>query len=371
MVPLVAYGLMLLSVPTLVAALELGSWAALKFRGETPYPPFYFASQESVAKDYPNHRWYDVLDPHLSHANSVDYLKKHLPDFHVLPGFVAYANPNDKNRLRIFVLGGSTTEPHFRMGPSESDPYSHECWPYFLQKRLDELGIPAVVFNGGVAGYNSNQELLKLVRDVLPMKPDIVLSLDGENDQGFAHANKKHPMIHPYQWRVFSTLAGEPEPFRFLPNTVALVKQATASADEKRLSVTFGPDVSTTPWDQWERNIRLMHAVCAELGVDYLDLRQPVLGVGNHQPTPEDAALLREFAETPNAVKIKYLETLREFYDKTNGVPARAPYCVDLVDVFANKSGMYRDARHQTPAGGDVIAGAVVAELQRRNLLHQ
>ncbi len=370
-VVLIAYAALLLTVPAMLAAIEITSWFVLAQRGELRYPLFISPAKQQPVKPgaITNQPWFDTLDPLLSHAYSVDYLKRGMPEFWVSEGFVAYANPAEKNRLRIFALGGSTTEPYFMMRANDPSSYSHESWPFFLQQRLDALGIPAIVFNGGVAGYSTNQELLKLLRDVLPLQPDIVLSLSGVNDQGFAHSDKLHPMIHPHQARTFAALAAPPPPTRFLPNTGALARHLLAP--EPPLHVSLGPEVRTAPWTQWERNLRLMHAACSEMGTPFLAFRQPAIGVGQHTPTADESAMLQAYIDSvskPGAT-VTYADVLRLFYDHTNDVPGRLPYCVDLVDIFGDTPGAYRDARHQTAVGARMIADAMLAELQQRHLL--
>lgn len=367
----VAYTAVLLTPLLAVVAAEIISWTMLGLRDEPRYALFLRPEVHTAPAAITSQPWFNVLDPLLSHAYSVDFLKHGMPEFWVSEGFVAYANPEDKERLRIVALGGSTTEPYFMMQANDPASYSYESWPYFLQKRLDELGIRAIVFNGGVAGYSTNQELLKLLRDVLPLRPDIVLSLSGINDQGFAQSDKKHPMIHPHQVKTFSTLAGDAAPTRFLPNTVAFARSLLTPKSE--ISVTFGPEIKTAPWTQWEQNLRLMHAACAEFSVPFLAFRQPAVGVGAHTPDAEEFEFLRKYNEAvaPPGATITYADVIRQFYDKTNDTPARLPYCIDLVDVFADKPGMYRDARHQTAAGAQAIADAVLAEAQRRNLFHK
>ena len=55
-----------------------------------------------------------------------------------------------------------------------------------------------------MSGYTSAQELLKLVRDVLPLKPDIVIQWD--YDIGFLHS---FPAIHS-SISFFKTLSSLP-----------------------------------------------------------------------------------------------------------------------------------------------------------------
>lgn len=107
--------------------------------------------------------------------------------------------------------------------------------------------------------------------------------------------------------------------------------------------------------------------------MEYLCFRQPVMGVGKYAPSKDEEGFLDKYSKAVSGSGSgpTYVEVLGQFYDETKDVPGRLPYCVDLVDLFDGKHGMYRDARHQTSVGAAVIADAMIAELQRRNALPQ
>jgi hypothetical protein len=67
-----------------------------------------------------------------------------------------------------------------------------------LSKLLTADGYSGTIVNGGTGGYSSNQELIKLIRDGLEFKPDIVISYSGINDMG-KYNELPYPMVHPYQ----------------------------------------------------------------------------------------------------------------------------------------------------------------------------
>jgi len=126
-------------------------------------------SSEGEIRQVGNTAKMSYLDPHLGYAHD-HATDDGLGDVGGVPGFAVYGDPDAPDALRIVALGGSTTDP--------LDPGN---WPRALQRLLANQGVPAVVFNGGVSGYSSNQELLKLIRDALPLEPDLVLSLSGIN----------------------------------------------------------------------------------------------------------------------------------------------------------------------------------------------
>lgn len=121
---------------------------------------------DNMGIDNPFGTWYlgtgnQVLDINLGHS----FLGKQ-----GVYGFEV-SGENNVHDLRIFILGGLTTDGAL---------FPFKSWLQFL---LDKIGGKNVtIFNGGVVGYTSTQELIKLLRDVLFLKPDMVIVYDGFND---------------------------------------------------------------------------------------------------------------------------------------------------------------------------------------------
>ncbi len=296
------------------------------------------------------------LDPHLgfAHEHAVD---RELGDGQWLPGFVIYGDAASENTFRVVALGGSTT-----------DPLDRNNWPKQLQEILASEGVPAVVYNGGVSGYSTSQELLKLIRDVLPLKPDLVVSLSGVNDMAFLHSTPGHPMVHPYQTRLLDAVAGE-RPAIFLPNTRRRIQRwqaRNAPEIDRVLGVNYGPQVAVTPTEQWARNTRLMHAVARTSNIEYVAFLQPILGAGAYDPGPKDEKLIQDVIKTygPN-----YLPLAKDFFATAGREARQMAFVVDLIDVFSGETGLYRDQRHPNAAGYRQIAQAIRDELKARGLL--
>jgi len=297
------------------------------------------------------------LDPHLGYAHEYE-VDRTLGDA-ALPGFVIYGNPNAERVLRILTLGGSTT-----------DPLDRDNWPKQLQRTLSERGIAAVVYNGGVSGYTTSQELLKFLRDGITVAPDIVICLNGVNDMGFVHAVEKHPMVHPYQERMLRALRGERTPV-LMPNLMrAIERWRIRSAPEyyRVAGVNFGVATDITPGEMWARNIHLLHAVATAQGIAHLNVLQPVLGIGEYVPAPEELEMLQQAARMFGGT---YRDMLEDFYREARPIAEEAGYIVDLTDVFAGQSGRYRDARHPNAAGYGIIAESIFVELEARVLQAQ
>jgi lysophospholipase L1-like esterase len=295
----------------------------------------------------------DQLDPLLGWAYDTSRLEGDANR----PGFVVYGADQSPDQPILVVLGGSTTDHQYNPGHN---------WPRLLSELLQEQGEDVAIYNGGVFGYNSSQELLKLIRDVLPMHPLAVVVYDGIND----FVTSQTPLVHSSIEDLYTSILNKDH--WLLPNTMQVVREL--SGPIKRMGLSIGTRQEASPWELWARNARLMHAACKAEGIAYLHVLQPCLGVGEYFKTKYEADYL-----IPSMVKMRgdYWELLGNFYEPARNACASMEFCVDFVDVFAdvateytdNSTGMYLDARHPNSQGNGVIAKALAAELRRRDML--
>ncbi len=85
--------------------------------------------------------------------------------------------PDKDGRFRIVALGESQT-----FGPTLRD--GEKPWPELLQDLFDRrasCGRPVEVVNAGTEAYTLEDNLERLRRDVLPLKPDLIVSTHGMN----------------------------------------------------------------------------------------------------------------------------------------------------------------------------------------------
>jgi lysophospholipase L1-like esterase len=84
-----------------------------------------------------------------------------------------------KNTYRILVLGGSAV-----YGWKEIET----SWVWYLEQRLQKRfpNTTIEVLNGGISGGTTVEEL-DLLREVLPLNPDLVIAYDGWNDAYYTH----------------------------------------------------------------------------------------------------------------------------------------------------------------------------------------
>ena len=234
--------------------------------------------------------------------------------------FVYYNGFNPDNRS-ILVLGGSTTDGYFQ---HVSDGYT---WPYFLQKLINEKKINYNVINGGTGGYNSDQELLKLIIDAknINSKIDYVISLNGINDiENYKHLNKKLTnKIHYFDKKLIDMfnekiyIDQKLSKFRFLPNiihTISYYKNKRIDLNSDFLISSFDEEYISTPASEsWLFNVNAMNLVTKVIDANYKVFLQPTMGINGQIPTNEKTLDYKIYNEQ---MTDEYYKEINDHYDK-------------------------------------------------------
>lgn len=338
-----------------LCAIEAGAVWFLR-RNTLPTYPFLFnfspdsgpkAVSPMFAKDV-----YSAYDPILGYAHNPAATTA---DYKSQPGFTIYGDGEGVSRTLVIVtLGGSTTDGNVP-----------NIWAQALQEMMAAEGINVEVYNGGVAGFSSSQELFKMVRDVVPLKPDLIISYNGVNDLGLDDAVFKHPMVNNYQESIMAYLVREP-PAVVLPNTIKAIKHLPWFAGNKRIKpvVNYGTIVNIPPEKTWYRNVRMMHAVAAEFNIPYLCFLQPALGVGVYGNLSAEEQKMLTNSQGYQAEG--YMTLLKDFYRDAQIDCKKIDYCENFVDVFAGQTGIYTDKMHVNDQGNRMVARAVFDALLKR-----
>lgn len=99
-------------------------------------------------------------------------------------GYFIYGN-NRISDYKILILGGSNTETNRTPFP---------CWVEIMfNNYLKEKNV--TIFNGAISGYTSSQEVMKLLRDIDRIKPNLVLSYGGYNNL-YQYVEKSNRPFH-------------------------------------------------------------------------------------------------------------------------------------------------------------------------------
>lgn len=235
-------------------------------------------------------------------------------------GYVIYGEETPDN-YKIVVLGGSTTDGAM---------YPFKSWAECL---YEELGSGITIYNGGVKGYTSGQEMIKFIRDVLTLKPNMVIVYDGANEH---NTDLNYPLAFRYVGTVFDFAKSHIEDDVFLGN------------DDKR--VCYGVKSQNNLFDNWLSNMRNMYAIANERGIAFLSFCQPVLYSKKRKSLREKNILLSMYNRSiSNDMKGSFRECIRQKKDLPE-------YIYDLSHIFDGKSDVYMDWCHVWEKGNRIIA---------------
>ena len=145
-------------------------------------------------------------DPVLGHGNVPGFS---VPDLQVQINALGFRGPEIARRkspdvVRIFCLGDSTTFGIWREGPRyvrADAPY-----PAALQRLIDADGYRVEVVNAGVLGQTSNEGLVQLLTQILPLDPDVITLRFGNNDHGQRLLLDATPLATRWEYPLFRTL---------------------------------------------------------------------------------------------------------------------------------------------------------------------
>lgn len=274
--------------------------------------------------------------------------------------FVYYNEFNKKNKS-ILVLGGSTTDGYFK---HISDGYT---WPYYLQKLINENDLNYNVINGGTGGYNSDQELLKLIIDAKNINSEIeyVISLNGINDTDNYKAlpeeliNKIHffdnSLINMFNEKVYinQSISG----FRFFPNifyTIGYFKSRNFNLNTDFMISSFDSDYNASLGSEnWLFNVNAMNQISKIINADYKVFLQPTMGIEGQIPLNEDSPDYKIYKEQ---MKIEYYNKINSHYNQLKGICSQLDFCVDISMIAAPLGNFYNDIRHHNKYGNEIIA---------------
>lgn len=235
------------------------------------------------------------------------------------PGITIYGDDSCEY-YKIAVLGSSTTDGAL---------YPFRSWPELLYEELDKK---VVIYNGGVTGYVSGQELLKLIRDILTIKPDMILVYDGGSD---FYADERYPFAFSYAKTVYEYANEHLED--------GFVKRANKS-------VCYGIESEKQKLFNWLLNIRSMYAIATERNLKFFSFFQPRLSTKRDKTVEEKSMLL----SMPDNLKFLFNEELfdQDLIQTLN----KTDYMYDLSHIFDGESDIYMDMWHVWEKGNRIIA---------------
>ena len=163
----------------------------------------------------------------------------------------------------------------------------------------------------------STRELLKLIRDVKQLEPDLVISYSGVNDM-ILPKMKNRPFVRDFPTKAWCGLE----------NNIEL------------------PDF----WIQMER---YMKAICDVNGSEFIGILQPILAQKRQQDLSEQEKRYLLIWDNENQL----MATYTDFAEKIKKNIPQYEWMYDLTNVFDGvKEWVYKDNCHLTSRGNEIIA---------------
>lgn len=238
------------------------------------------------------------------------------------PGIMVYGNENE-GEYKIAILGGSTTDGAL---------YPFQSWPELLYEKLGSKNI--TIYNCGTYGYISSQELLKLIRDVLVLEPDMIVVYDGFNE--ISNFDDRYPFSQAYLRTVY--------------NFANLHMETDCLIGDDRPKVCQGIESRRDKFANWLSNIHLMHGIATAKGIRFYSFCQPMLSSKEGKSEKEKNMLL----SMPNSIIGKMIKS--SFREHMSQMQNRPDYMYDLSHIFDEQSDIYMDVCHVWEKGNEIIA---------------
>lgn len=239
---------------------------------------------------------------------------------------------------RIVILGNSFSDATFSYCKS---------WGEFLYEKLLFLGKNVEILCGGMIRVNSSQELIKLIRDVIPQQPCIVINVSGVCN---IEANYKEQLVynHPYIWNYQKKL------FEKKLKNRKIFTGRGQSIKVKEIGYGMVNEKSYAQW--WIDDMRMMNAICTEFDIAYYAILQPNMYMGNYQLTGLEHTKNNE----------EYSQNIKKWYGEVKKYMENIPYIYDFTNIFDGCEDIYWDTCHVYENGNRIMADAVYQLLKEK-----
>jgi lysophospholipase L1-like esterase len=297
-----------------------------------------------------------------------------------------YGRPKPPDVLRIAILGGSTVEGRIEGNPAHTLPAKLRAT---LEDARAGSGLRLEVINAGVAGFDSGQELIYLLTEIVHYAPDVIVVYNGWNDMVFrTYGPVQDFPLRYYRYPAYVRRINDSYDVRgalgnlvraTVANLGAMVDQTVLAYLVKRtlqkLGIAqeengFAPSelgYSRENAERYRTNLELMRRVAAQYGQRIAFFLQPVMGVDGKDYSAS-AAEMRNFGEIQNEIGKRerfYGYARGIFQDLRSGFANDPDACV--ADLSRGTAGhadhLYEDSGHLTGRGNEIMAQHILAEL--------
>jgi lysophospholipase L1-like esterase len=267
---------------------------------------------------------------------------------------------------RIVTAGGSTTFD-IRV------PSDEQSWPWQLEKRLHERGVPVEVWNAAFPGWTSVENVIALsIRDV-DLHPDLVILFQGINDlQPAAHTpfDPQYEMPHAILQLAATGLSQAPMGWRdhsvFLARALPLARRWAGISEPQPFAAPWAaapPRVDALPDEAvatFDRNVRSFVAVALAHGARVLLVTQSLRLRADH--AEQDTADLQQWI--PGMLAGTAVRELERFNDVLRGIAASGDAgLADAAREVPWSDGDFTDPMHFTAAGSRKLAAYLAGKV--------
>ena len=364
----------------LLSLLELGLWYTYKKLGKFPQGLFF------VKKKTSDPCGMFIFDLQLSTVHD-DTAGCKVRGAKINNGIVEYNFIENKfeKTIKFITLGGSTTDGYFTYANQFS-------WPYYFyeicNEKFNRKNIYCDVKNGGVGGFSTSRELLKLFRDIInpaELESNFIISLNGIND--LKHSNND-PHLEYWFFDELQIATTFEEKFKityakniYLPNIrralnrsmeiLSFTKKTVENKDNKKkfLENKYFVSIPESGYKStkslYEKNLKLSHYLSKYKSIEYNSFLQPTMGLysnNNDQMSDNDNELYSEL----KYINSPYIKRMNKKYDEFRDVCKTLDYCHDISNIikYDKENDYYSDPRHPNKLGNKIIAKEIFQILE-------
>ncbi len=247
-------------------------------------------------------------------------------------GIAVYGEEGKSENYKIVILGGSTTDDTWAVTPS---------WPEILHDYIGRTDV--VIYNGGCVSYPSSLEFLKLIRDMLGLMPDMVISYSGFNDSFLDHVQ------FPYS----------------CGNMLGIYEAAQRHNKSSDIGgygeIIRGMPMKGDRFDHWLTNMEHMYAVTKIHGISFYGFLQPMLASKKGKTRLEKNVLLSRRLMDYGKKRTSNThadDKFRDYMQERNVVETH-DYMYDLSHIFDEIDDIYVDSCHVCERGNRIIASEI------------
>lgn len=260
--------------------------------------------------NYTGWQWYTASDDNL--LGNLKEAFDPLVGFSILypkgwPGWRMYGRGGEDS-VKIMVLGGSTS----------SEVYHPENWVSRLYYKLQKQEVQITIYNGAHTADDIVDEMLRLLRDIHYLHPQIVISMSGVNNLSYKKCASQFNETRLLSW----------------VQTLAHGKEHCSGIKSNESLYSF-----------WDRNQKLLKIVSDFYGATFFGFLQPMNITMDHMDLWEKSVYEVESAISGAADFAKLADDSSEY--------------INFMRLFEHQKNRYIDMAHYTDKAQEIIADKV------------